>query len=255
MRRRAHPASRFLHRPCVSLLQEAWTVREFWRKRREAYVGHGARREARRAAGPEAGKPHGPSRDAADAGFTLAEVMIAGTLGLLLVLPAAEMLSRTYRVVTAIQSRARQSQEARQVFALLGDGTTVQPGLPENPRKFRMVEGVRSRQALPQPWTLRSDTGQFVMNDGNVSVAGNTVARVSVTCRGTAVPVPACTGTETRDLQGWLGAAPQVAQNGKLVSVIIDVTDPFQVRRNKPDTARVTETFRARFTANVERNP
>ena len=44
-------------------------------------------------------------------------------------------------------------------------------------------------------------------------------------------------------------------QKGKLVSVSIAVTDPFQARRNKPDTVRITETFRARFTANVERNP
>lgn len=248
-----HPAARFLHRPRTSLLQGARTVREFWRTRREACVGRDANRKALRAAGPEGA--HGPAREPADAGFTLPEVMIAGTLGLLLVLPAAEMLSRTYRVVTAIQSRAHQSQEARQVFGLLADGTTVQPGLPENPRRFRMAEGLRSRQALPQPWPLRSDTGQFVMKDGNVSVAGDTMASVFVTCRGAANPMPACIGTETRDLQGWLGAAPQVVQNGKLVSVSIAITNPFQARRNKPDTARVTETFRARFTANVERNP
>ena len=202
------------------------------------------------------GAGHGalPARDDADAGFTLAEVMIAGTLGLLLALPAAEMLSRTYRVVTAIQSRARQSEQARQVLGLLGDGTATF-GTQVNPRGFRMVEGLRSRAGLPAPWPLRSDTGQFIMTDTNVRVVGDTMGRIYVRCRGAADPLPTCTGTETRDLQGWLGAAPQLVQRDKLVSVSIAVTDPFQARRNKPDMARITETFRARFTANIERNP
>lgn len=194
--------------------------------------------------------------DGDDAGFTLAETLVAGTLVLLLVLPAMEILSRTYRFVGSVQSRARQSQEARQVLGLLGDGT-AEFGTQANPRGFRMVEGLRGRATLPQNWPLRSVTapGQFVMTDANVRVDGDAVAPVQVACTGAGAPIPDCTGTEVRSVQGWLGADPQLAQAGRTISVGIAITDPFQARRRDPDLARITETFRTLFTANVEQNP
>lgn len=191
-----------------------------------------------------------------DAGFTLAETLVAGTLALLLVLPAAEMLSRTNRFASSVQSRARQSQEARQVLGLLGDGTAEFGAVP-NPRLFRMVEGLRGRAALPQDWPLRSATapGQFVMTDGDRRVDGDAVAPVEVACTGPGAPIPDCTGTESRSVQGWLGADPVLKQDGRTISVGIAITDPFQARRRNPDLARITETFRTQFTANVEKNP
>lgn len=194
--------------------------------------------------------------DQADAGFTLVETLVAGTLALLLVLPAVEMLSRTYRFVGSVQGRARQSQEARQVLGLLGDGT-AEFGAQDNPRRFKMVEGLRGRMALPQSWPLRSGTapGQFVMSDGNVQAAGDTMAAVEVACTSAGVPIPDCTGTEVRSVQGWLGADPKLEQAGRTISVGIAITDPFQARRRDPDLARITETFRTLFTANVEQNP
>lgn len=194
--------------------------------------------------------------DPADAGFTLAETLVAGTLAMLLVLPATEILSRTYRFVGGVQSRARQSQEARQVLGLLGDGT-AEFGTQANPRGFRMVEGLRGRATLPQNWPLRSFTapGQFVMTDTNVQVVGDSVAPIEVACAGVGVPIPDCTGTEVRSVQGWLGADPELKLVGRTLSVGIAITDPFQARRRDPDLARITETFRTLFTANVEQNP
>lgn len=193
-----------------------------------------------------------------DAGFTLVEVMIAGTLGMLLSLPAMEMLSRTYSVVAGIQARARQSQQARQILGLLGDGTSV-IGTTANSRGFRVLEGLRGRRwdELPTTWTLRSasENGRFTMTQDGLTLLGDTLGPIDVTCRAAAVPIPDCTGTGTRTVRGWLGANPVLIQSGRTVSVSIAVTDPYQARRSLYEGSRVTETFRTRFTANAGRDP
>src|SRR6195952_1924084 len=85
--------------------------------------------------------------DSDEAGFTLVEVMIAGTLACLLALPAMSMLRGTYRVVDAMQSRFQLNDQARQVTALLGDGSAIfsTAGAGTGSRGLAMVEGLRSR--------------------------------------------------------------------------------------------------------------
>ena len=207
----------------------------------------------------DASRP-GAAAPTGEDGFTLVEVLIAGTLGLFLALPAYALLSGNYRTATLINSRFVRDSQARQVLGLLGEGTASSGSL-SNARGFTMVEGIRSRNALPLPWTLSSN-GQFVMSDTSAnasaappSISGDSVPQVIVRCTATGIPLPACNGTGTVATQGWMGASPVLSQTGRSVAVDITVSDPFQAVRPRQTTAGVTDSYRTLFNLNVEANP
>ena len=190
-----------------------------------------------------------------DAGFTLVEVMVAGTMAVLLALPAYALLAATYRFADKVQSRFHLNEQARQVLTLLGDGS-AQFGLVNNARGFRLVEGLRSRPAIPTNWPLRI-AGQFTMTDTNsLFLSGDGVPSLSIQCSAATVPIPDCTGTETRTLAGWMGSDPTlVLASPKTVSVGVSVVDPFRAQRMVKTPASVTESYRTIFSLNVEANP
>lgn len=205
-----------------------------------------------------------PSKNAREAGFTLVEVMIAGTLIMLLALPAISMLRSTYGFVDAMQSRFRLNAEARQVVMLLGDGsaTLSNAGTSVGSRGLPLVEGLHGRSvvsglspsdAAPAGSQL-SSSYQFVLPDGGLSLFGDGFTAISVVCTGPAKPMPDCTGAETRTIQGWLGSAPTITMSGQLAAVGLTMTDPFRAQRAiNPSSA--TETYRTMFNLNVEANP
>lgn len=195
-----------------------------------------------------------------EAGFTLIEAMIAGTLSVLVLFPAYTMLNRTYRFADVIQSRSQQNAQARQVLELLGDGSAAF-GTQTNARGFAMVEGLRSRPAIPTGWTLRQ-ASQFTMPDSNgMVVSGDQIPSFSVQCSGPGAPVPDCTGAETRNVQGWLGRDPTLVQSSSsTVGIGITITDPFRAQRlpstsSSASVSGATETYRTMFGLNVEANP
>jgi type II secretory pathway component PulJ len=208
-------------------------------------------------------------------GFTLVEALIAGTLSLCLVIPAYALLSGAYRSATLINSRFQRDAQARQILTLLGEGT-ASFGTLKNARGFTMVEGIRSRQFLPQiTWNLNSN-GQFVMADtaANIfatppSIAGDAVSSITVTCGGNALPLPGCSTGAKLTTKGWMGADPVLLQTGGTykqiggiitqvggtVAVDITVSDPFQATRPGQTAAGVTDTYRTLFNLNVEADP
>ena len=189
-----------------------------------------------------------------EGGFTLVEAMIAGTLGLLLVLPGYALLASTYRFADLIESRVHQSEQARQVLSLLGDGTSS-AATGTDARGFGLIEGLRSRASIPSPWTLRR-SGQFIMTDGALQITGDAVPALNVQCTAAATPVPDCKGTEARTINGWLGSDPVLSSAaGHVAAVGIAVTDPFRAQRVAKYPGMVTENFRTLFGLNVEANP
>ena len=210
---------------------------------------------------PPSSPPAGTDRavPTGEDGFTLVEVLIAGTLSLCLVLPAYALLSGSYRTATLINSRFARDAEARQVLGLLGEGT-ASFGTLSNARGFTMVEGIRSRGALPPIWVLSSN-GQFVMSDTGAgtatppSISGDSVPQTTVRCTAAGIPLPACSGTGAVVTQGWMGASPVLLQTGRSVAVDITVSDPFQAARPGQTAAGVSDTYRTVFNLNVEANP
>ncbi|MGI4797091.1 MAG: prepilin-type N-terminal cleavage/methylation domain-containing protein [Janthinobacterium lividum] len=199
-----------------------------------------------------------------EAGFTLVEVLIAATLASLLALPAMSMLRGTYGFVDGMQSRFRLNEQARQITALLGDGSAIlsNAGLFTGSRGLAMVEGLRSRSVTPSltpsdappSGSQLFSSSQFVLPDGFLTLPGDTFQPVTITCTGPTVPVPACGGTETRTVQGWLGVAPTLSTSGQVAAVGLTLTDPFRAQR-AINSSSATETYRTMFNLNVETNP
>ncbi len=202
-----------------------------------------------------------------DAGFTLVEALFAGLLTMLIGLPCYAILRTNLSALDLVVSRTQQAEQARETFRLLGDGT-ASFGTGVNARGFTMVEGLHSRSALPTNWKLRSTTatGQFVLPDGNLQASGDLVGPVTIACQGAGIPVPDCTGAETRTIQGWLGSDPVLAQPTANsiqfpASVSISVTNPYRAARSIASPAGaaqgpgITETFRNQFGTMVEASP
>ena len=202
-----------------------------------------------------------------DAGFTLPEAMIAGALSLVLVLPGYVLLRRTYEVADLMGSRFRLNEQARQAFAVLGNGSiaTGTTAGGKSARGFGLVEGLRSRchrtsgkpsctAQAPSSASLRS-ASQLVLEDGALSLKGDAISPVAVTCRGLRDPLPDCTVLETRTVQGWLGSNPVLSGQGRTRSLGITVTDPFRAQRAGRLPATATETYRTMFTLNAESDP
>lgn len=199
-----------------------------------------------------------------EAGFTLVEVLIAGTLASLLALPAMSMLRGTYGFVDGMQSRFRLNDQARQITALLGDGSAMlsNAGTSTGSRGLAMVEGLRSRSVTsgltpadaPPGGAQMFVSSQFVLPDGSLTLPGDSFPPVTVTCTGPGVPVPACGGSETRTVQGWLGTAPAISTSGQVAAVGLTLTDPFRAQCAL-NSSSATETYRTMFNLNVETNP
>ena len=210
-----------------------------------------------------------PRARPADAGFTLPEAMIAGALSLILVLPGYVLLRRTYDVADLMGSRFQMNEQARQAFAVLGDGssaTSVASGQAST-RGFGLVEGLRSRCSVPRTSgdprctaqapsaiSLRS-ASQLTFSDNALTLRGDAISPLAVACRGSRTPLPDCTGLENRTVQGWLGSDPTISATGRTRSVGITVTDPFRAQRTGRLPATATEQYRTMFTLNVEADP
>ena len=209
-----------------------------------------------------------------DDGFTVVEVLVAGTLGLGLALPAFALLNGTYRVATLMNSRFARDAEARQALTLLGEGSSSF-GTVKNPRGFTMVEGLRSHASVPSPYTLTSN-GQFVMSDlssvgvfgiigatgSGPTLSGDSVPSTTITCTAAGVPMPTCSYAGAQvTTQGWMGAAPTLQTFGlftpgtRTVAVEVTVSDPLQATRPGRTAADVSDTYRTLFNLNVEANP
>lgn len=200
-------------------------------------------------------------RPAGDAGFALAEMVVAGTAMLCLALPAYAMLRRTLDVADLMATRFAQNAQARQVARLLADGSSASQGLLNlNPRGWTFVEGLHSRRAAvatdwPSGSALRSNYRFFLLDGLLLGLQGDAVAQVVVPCLGVGIPLPDCTGTESKGVQGWLGADPVVTATGPgstVAAVTVSLTSPYRAVRAKTAAAAGTEQYRMQFNLNVE---
>ena len=189
-------------------------------------------------------------RKTSQAGFTLIEVMIVSVTSMAVIVPAIAFMFRAYGWYAEVQSELTVNREARQVFDLIGSGarsaTNGNDGKP-------YLYGIRGRKAAPAG-TLRTNyTLQYQSN--NLTVTGDSLAGMNVTCTANAVPLPDCTAAnQVKTVAGWIGndlslnSATRSAGN-RTVEVTVTVTNPFQAQRTA-NAATASETYRTIYTLN-----
>ena len=189
-------------------------------------------------------------RKTSQAGFTLIEVMIASVASMAVIAPALAFMFDAYDWYAEVQSDLQLNREARQVFDLIGNGAkSATNGNDTKPYLY----GIRGRKAKPAG-TLRTNyTLQYQSN--NLTMMGDSIASMTVTCTAVDVPLPDCTAAnQTKTVAGWIGDdlslnSTNRSAGSRTVEVTVTLTDPFQAQR-AANPATATETYRTVFTLN-----
>jgi Tfp pilus assembly protein PilW len=190
-------------------------------------------------------------RRSSQAGFTLLEVMIASVTSMFVIMPALVFMFRSYDWYSSVESELMLNRKARQVLDLIGNGARgTTNGTDGSPN----VYGLRGRHAAPAASSLRSNYSlQYTSN--NLTISGDTFATLTITCTGSAAPLPDCGSSgQTKTVTGWIGNAFNVNSSTlsaawRTVGVTVTLTDPFQAQR-ADDPATATQTYRTLFTLN-----
>jgi len=191
-------------------------------------------------------------------GFTLIELMVASTIGLILLAAIGGVLSDALRTAAALNSQVAINRHAREVFEFLAHG-----GSNENANAnavailpFKYVFGLRGRNpaggtdpwrmpvvaATQSPYMARSADGgtrlyRFALaRDGAVPLASatdalftETIQDITVACTGEHRPVQGCAVAQSAVMQGFLRSEPSLyveAQRGGLATVAVQLIDP-----------------------------
>jgi hypothetical protein len=155
-----------------------------------------------------------------------------------------------YNWYAEVQSELALNREARQVFDLIGNGAkSPTTGNDLTPYLY----GLRGRNTTPAGALRTNYALQYPSN--NLTARGDSMAVMTITCTGVAVPLPDCTAAnQTKTVSGWIGSDPLLnsatrSSGNRTVEVTVTVTDPFQAQR-AVNPAMATETYRTVFTLN-----
>lgn len=188
------------------------------------------------------------TRRQSQAGFTLIELMLASTLGLILLIAALGILYDSANIADVLRSRANLNAAARESFDLLLDG-----GISGSQEIF----GLRGLHAAPAGTDLQVPGGQRVRllnNGGSVALEGPRTAPATITCITAADPIPACAGAGAMTVQGYLGGVPtlsgarSVATRTQALELLL--FNPSLLRRTDVGGLQGIETYRTIFTLN-----
>ncbi|KAA0571165.1 prepilin-type N-terminal cleavage/methylation domain-containing protein [Azospirillum sp. Sh1] len=200
------------------------------------------------------------SRRDAQRGFTLIELMVAGTISLILLAAIGGVLSDSLRTAAALNSQVAINRHAREIFEILafgGSNENANTTASGSVLPFNYVFGLRGRNPtiivadpfkMPKvensqnPFLSRSADGgtrlyRFGLGrDGSVPL-GNPVdaqlaeqiQEVTVPCTGTDLPVQGCAVATSATMQGYLRSDPTLstsASRGGITTLAFQLIDP-----------------------------
>lgn len=183
-------------------------------------------------------------------GFTLLEVMFAATTGMFIMLPAIEIMFRSYAWYAEVQTQLTLNRQAREAFDVISNGGRLasngNDGTP-------YVYGMHGRKSAPSGSLRNNYTLSYLSN--NLTLRGDTMASMTVTCSASAKPLPDCTAAgQSKTVAGWIGNDASLTTslrsiNSRTVEVILTMVDPYEAQRMKVP-ANATTTYRTVLTLN-----
>jgi prepilin-type N-terminal cleavage/methylation domain-containing protein len=190
------------------------------------------------------------TRKQAQAGFTLIEVMIASVASMAVIAPAIAVMFNAFNWYAEIQSQIQLNREARQAFDLIGSGAK---GGSNGNDSTPYLYGVRGRKLAPLGPLRTNYRLQYQSN--NLTVSGDTMAGMTLTCTGVAAPLPDCASAgEAKTVTGWIGSDPSLnaatrSVVGRTVEMTITVSNPYQLQRTT-NPASASEIYRTIYALN-----
>lgn len=158
----------------------------------------------------------GPGRN--QQGFTLIEVMVASTVGLILLLAAFSFFLETARMAEMMGSRMRLSDEARLMQQLIWQGGRAPGGLVEISglqNSYGLVGGL----GLPDNIRIQKQGQRLVLSVGLDQLA-STEDAANIECTGAGTPHPDCAVAGPMLIDGYLAEAPDLSSDNR--SLLVD---------------------------------
>lgn len=184
------------------------------------------------------------------AGFTLIELMLASTLGLILLIAALGILYDSANIADVLRSRASLNTAARESFDLLLDG-----GMSGTDEIF----GLRGLDAAPPDTELEVPDGnrvRLLTNGAAIALEGPRSTAGNITCNGANDPVPYCIAAGPLTVQGYLGGTPVLNGSRSIANrtreLELTLFNPYLLRRSDVTTQQGIEIYRTIFTLNLD---
>lgn len=187
-------------------------------------------------------------------GFTLMEVMVSAMAMTVVIAAASGFLLRFLAWYDELSAKIAMNRHARETYDVLSLGglasTTGNDGTNN-------IYGLRERFAVPGSSMRTNYAIRYISN--NLTLTPDLTAGMSITCTGTATPMPDCSaGSGTKTVTGWLGSNPQTntasrSVSNKTVEVTFSIMNPFEIQR-AVSPAVFAENYHAIFTLNRHEN-
>ncbi len=184
------------------------------------------------------------------AGFTLLELMLASTLGLIVLIAALGILYDSTNIADVLRARVTLNAAARESFDLLLDG-----GLSGTEEIF----GLRGLSAttVPPAAELQVTNGyrvRLLNNGAAVALEGPRTTAATIPCIAAGNPIPACTGSGALTAEGYLGGPPVLnasrSINNRTQELELTLFNPYLLRRSDVTAQQAVEVYRTIFTLN-----
>ncbi len=192
------------------------------------------------------------------AGFTLIELMLASTLGLILLIAALGILYDSVNIADVLRSKVSLNTAARESFDLLLDG-----GISGTQEIF----GLRGLDATAVPLTseLQVPDGfrvRLLTNGAAVALEGPRTTPRNITCIAAGDPIPACGGAGALAVEGYLGGEPvlndvprSITDDGddpRTRELELTLFNPYLLGRADVTAQQAIEVYRTIFTLNLD---
>lgn len=182
-------------------------------------------------------------------GFTLLELMTAAAAGGVIILAGNAILFKAYTWVGELQAKVEINRHARETLNLLMLGGVSSTAGTDGSKN---LYGINGRSSPPASGLRSNYAVQYASN--NLTLSPDKFAALTVQCAGSANPLPDCTASEAKSVQGWLGSDVQVNSStrsiaNRTVEVTTVITDPFQAQAAR-DATQFTEKYRTVATLN-----
>ncbi len=191
------------------------------------------------------------------AGFTLIELMLASTLGLILLIAALGILYDSVNIADVLRSKVSVNAAARESFDLLLDG-----GISGTQEIF----GLRGLDAtaVPSDLELQVDDGfrvRLLTNGAAVALEGPRTTIRNITCIAAGDPIPACGGAGALAVEGYLAGEPVLNVSRSITDDLGDnrtqeleltLFNPYLLGRADVTAQQAIEVYRTIFTLNLD---